>query len=326
MDELFQFAEINYYSRGIHQKLKHEFIKTYLNIWVENVGKGAIDKIPTVDFFDLFAATGKVRCDDTGEIWDGSALIAAKALAKYPKGRLLFLNSYDPDDKKRHEQLDILQKELEEALDKCPQLQQIKRMISSENINKSVEIALTELNKNFPSVWILDPDNPKHLPWKVVEKIATTIGEPFGIKEERKKPELIINLMTSTLQRTINKAPHIFTKVIGLPESEWRELYEKYERKYHENNVEDCTRHVILDIYADRLSTLYENPPVISLIPTAYGNIIYSMILCTDSKAGYYLMQKRKKEFEMYKIYEWKEEVMKIRDPFQKSFSDFKSC
>lgn len=312
----------DYYTRGIHQKLKHKFIETYLNIWVENVG-GSGKVLPTVDFFDLFAATGKARSEETGETWDGSAIIVAKALAKYPRGNLLFLNSYNPDVNVRKNQFDILMQEIQSVVKNNPQLAIVRKLIISEKIEDAVDIAITNLNRNFPSVWILDPEHPSDLPWCVIQKIASALGDPYGTKGERKKPELIINLMTSTLQRTINTAPQIFTEAIGLPEEEWRAMYKKYETKWRNEGIEDCTRHVILDIYGERLSSLYEKSPVVSLIPSKHGNIVYSMILCTDSNAGYYMMRKNLKSFEMYKIFEWKQEVRKIQDPDQSSLSDF---
>jgi three-Cys-motif partner protein len=319
---MYQFEGPDYYTRGIHQKLKHKFIETYLDIWVENVG-GSGKVVPTVDFFDLFAATGKARSEETGETWDGSAIIVARALAKYPRGNLLFLNSYNPDVNVSKIQFDILKREIKSVVNDNPQFEKVKRVVISEKIEDAVEIALNNLNRNFPSVWVLDPEHPSDLPWNVIQKIASAVGNPYGPKGERKKPELIINLMTSTLQRTINTAPQIFTEAIGLPEEEWRAMYSKYETKWKKKGIEDCTRHVILDIYGERLSSLYEKLPVMSLIPSKHGNIVYSMILCTDSNAGYYMMQKNLKTFEKYKIFEWKQEVMKIQDPDQSFLSDF---
>ena len=308
---------------GIHQKLKHKFIQLYLDVWVENVGNNSKKTPPSVDFFDMYSASGWAYDPHTKEKWPGSALLAAKAFGEYPRGRLLLLNSYDTDATTCARQIDILRRSIMD-LDDCPHVMDKTQIISAE-IHEGTEIALSRFNRNYPSLWILDPYHPDQLPWEIVEKIGTTVGDPYKDpitgKVTQKKPELIINLMTSVLQRNIDRKPELFSKAVGLPEEMWRPLYQKYEREYLDQGNEQCTRDVILDIYAERLSKLYNHNPIIALVNAAHGGVVYTMLLVTDNDAGYYMMRKKMQAWQNYKIYRWKSEaeasVLRKNDPSQ---------
>jgi three-Cys-motif partner protein len=323
-------GEIEYYETvGIHQKLKHKFIELYLKIWVENVGQNSKKNPPSIDFFDLYAASGLAFDKHTGEIWNGSALLAAKAFGEYPNGRLLFLNSYDEDPIKCKSQLEILKKQIID-LEDCPHVKSKTRLISAD-IFEATDDALRVLNRNFPSLWILDPYHPNQLPWKIIERIGSAIGKPYIDRITRKtvtkKPELIINLMTSIIQRNISRKPELLSNAIGLSEEEWLPLYDKFEQKWKESGVDHCTRHVILDIYAQRLSELYKKPPIIAEVNAAEGGVVYTMLLATDSDAGYHLMMKKMTEWRDYKIYQWKPEAklstFKKKNPEQKDLTSW---
>jgi three-Cys-motif partner protein len=321
-------GEVEYYETvGIHQKLKHKFIDLYLKIWVENVGQRSKSTPPTVDFFDLYAASGLAHDENMGDTWNGSALLAAKAFGEYPNGRLLFLNSYDENPDKCKYQMEILKRNVQD-LEDCPHVTSKTRFFSAD-IHQATDEALRVVNRNYPSLWILDPYNPEQLPWKIVERIGSTTGKPYTDKKSGKtvikKPELIINLMTSVLQRNIDRKPELLSNAIGLSQENWIPLYEKYEEKWKRLGIEQCTRHVILDIYAERLSQLYKNPPIVAEVNAAKGGIVYTMFLVTDSDAGYYNMKKKMDEWHEYKIYQWKPEAklsaFKKKNPDQKDIT-----
>jgi len=317
-------GDAEYYETvGIHQKLKHKFIELYLTIWVENVGKRSKKSPPTVDFFDLFAASGWAYDKPTDDTWEGSALLAAKAFGEYPNGRRLFLNSYDDNSEKCKSQMEILQKSVKE-LDDCPHVFEKTRFVSAD-IFEATDLALRGLNRNFPSLWILDPYHPDQLPWKLVEKIGSTVGQSYTDKNSGKsvckRPELIINLMTSILQRNIDRKPELFSNAVGMSVDQWRPIYNKYKQKWIDLGNDQNTRHVILDVYAERLSQLYKHPPIIAEVNAAEGGVVYTMLLVTDSDAGYHMMMKKMAEWRDYKIYKWKPEAevstFKKRNPDQ---------
>jgi len=81
-----------------HSRQKHAFLEEYLNIWSGQVGKDGKSNPPTLDIFDLYASFGFCYCPEEKKTWKGSALLAAECLKKYQSGKLLFLNTYHPDE------------------------------------------------------------------------------------------------------------------------------------------------------------------------------------------------------------------------------------
>lgn len=276
-----------------HSRVKHKFIETYFNIWtdrVANPGKGKKTKnIPTLEIYDLYAASGWCRCNECKEFqvaeerWEGSALLAAKCIAKYPKSKKLFLNSYSPDPKKCKEDRKILKESLK-ALDNYSNFES-KIKIISKPIEQAVEIAKNEVNPDYPSIWLLDPYEPKQLPWNIIEQIGKIEGN-YRIKGKPRRPELIINFMTSYLQRFADIQPEALTLALGLPQSIWEPKLQDY--SYHYGN----RREAILQMFYDRLGELYEKTPIVYTVRDITERaIVYCLILCTDHDAGYFTMR-----------------------------------
>lgn len=220
----------------------------------------------------------------------------------YPKGRTLFLNTYHPKDAVCREQKD----NLELLLSKYPKIQPVITMLE---INDAVEEACKFITPKFPSLWILDPHAASDLPWEIIEKIGTLKGQwtaNDGSLRER-RPEMIITLMTYGLQMNVNINSHTITTMLGLDETEWRPKFESLMVKY------DNTRKALVELYAERLSELYEKPPIVVEINTTDERaIVYVLFLCTDSNAGHYLMrQEGMKEYNHW-IHQWKQDAERI--------------
>lgn len=312
-----------YESVGIHQKQKHKFIETYLKIWSENVGNNS-PKPPSVDFIDLYAASGMAYDSNLDEEWEGSALLLTRALGEYRNPGKIYLNSYSDDSEELKRNKDILKRKIKSITESdYPHLRDNQVLGFSKDVLEATDIILKKFNRDFPSLWILDPYHPDHLPWEVIEKIGTTEGKPL----HKKKPEMIITLMTSILQRNIERKPELFSKAIGLQEEEWRPLYNQYKEEYLAKGKNECTRDVIVDIFAFRLSTMYYKQPVVTPINARKGGIVYTMLLVTNSDAGYYMMKKKMPEFEIYKAGEWRNEAQAVNfikdNPTQKKLFDF---
>lgn len=287
-----------------HTRKKHAFIEFYLKIWVEHVKRNP----PTLDIFDLFASTGLCYCDERKKYglpeptWPGSAILAADCLEHYPKGRTLFLNTYHPKDAICREQ----KENLELLLSKYSK---IKPVITMLDINDAIKEACRHVVPNFPSLWILDPHGASDLPWNIVETIGNLRGhwtDKDGKSRER-QPELIITLMTYGLQMNVSIYPHTVSTMLGLAEAEWRPKYDALMAKY------DNTRKALVELYAERLSELYDKPPIIVEINTTNETaIVYVLFLCTDSNAGHYLMkQEGMKEYNAW-IHRWKNDARRI--------------
>lgn len=279
-----------------HSRQKHVFLEEYLNIWSDQVGlkKGSR---PTLDIFDLYASCGLCYCKDQKETWDGSALIAARCLKNYSQGRLLFLNTYHPSDKKMQDQIFALR----ENLDNIKLPSRINTKIQTLPIGEAIGKAIPLLNPDYPSFWILDPYRPDELPWDLVEKVCRLEGHYKNGKVRR--PELFINLMTGTLQRYTGLSKMKVDRVgitLGMNEDEWRDkLSELLEQGYN-------TREALIQIYADKLMKFYTKPPIILDVPSVHGNIVYTVFLCTDSDAGHYVMKLHKlPEYQKWQKIEW---------------------
>jgi three-Cys-motif partner protein len=287
-----------------HTRKKHAFIKSYLNIWVENVKRSP----PTLDIFDLFASTGLCYCDDSAKYklgeptWSGSAILAAECLEHYSNGQKLFLNTFHPKNAICQAQ----KANLERLLRKYSR---VKPIITTVPIDDAVDEARTHLSPTYPSIWILDPYKSSDLPWELVEKIGKFRGQ-YQTKSGQvkiRKPEMIINLMTYGLQMNIDINPHVVSHALGMEETEWRPKYDVLMKKY------DNTRKALIDLYAEKLTRLYEKPPiVIEVNTTEEAAIVYCLFLCTDSDAGHYLM--KLKGLDDYKTWEygWKTDAKRI--------------
>jgi three-Cys-motif partner protein len=301
-----------------HTRKKHAFLKGYLDIWVERVRHNP----PTLDIFDLYASTGLCYCEEAKKtglpevIWDGSAIIAAKALSRYSKGRLLFLNSYNTVEKMRKSQINNL----------IALLRGLDFKKSSILISSPIEDAVTEASKHidprYPSLWILDPCAASDLPWNIVEKIGNMRATYDYNGEMRiRKPELIISLMTEDLQRFVDIRPDIISSSLGMNEEIWRPKYEEL-RGGGLN-----TREAMIELYAEKLSELYEKPPILAaeINITNESAIAYCILLLTDSPAGHYIAKlKLLPEFKQWEITEWRLNARQItaelkRDPAQKT-------
>jgi three-Cys-motif partner protein len=287
-----------------HTRKKHAFIESYLKIWVDHVKKNP----PSLDIFDLFASSGLCYCEESKKyasgipIWPGSAILAANCLENYPKGRTLFLNTYHQKEAIRLEQ----KKNLECLFTKYSKITPV---ITTLNITEAVNEACRYVVPNYPSLWILDPHGASDLPWEIVERIGNLRGKWTGKdgQPRERRPEMIITLMTYGLQMNVNINSHTISTMLGVDESEWRPKFDVLMEKYGN------TRLALVELYAERLSNLYEKPPIIVEINTTNETaIVYVLFLCTDSNAGHYLMKlEGLKEYNTW-IHQWKKDARKI--------------
>ncbi|KXS46504.1 MAG: hypothetical protein AWU58_489 [Methanohalophilus sp. T328-1] len=271
-----------------HSKQKHEFLRRYLSIWTEMVGNHS-KSVPTLDIIDLYASWGQCSCKENGEKWPGTAKLAAECLTKYERPRLLFLNTYNPNP----DHLKLQEENLVDIL----QDYTIEKKITTLPIEDAVDVALEEANLNFPTLWLLDPYGPKQLPWEVVEKICSakrTYKNKSGESCDR-KPEVLINLMTSSLQREIHNK-NLICNSLGITEAEWKDLELRA-------NKSGNAREVLVDAYIERLSQFYEKAPIKFLVTGNHKNVVYTLLLFTDSNAGHYVTKK----YKLPDFYKWLE-------------------
>jgi three-Cys-motif partner protein len=298
-----------------HSRLKHEFIKIYLDFYRLNVVKNSTTKKthpPYLQIYDLYAAKGLCHCDEMEiadpkhSTWPGSALIAAQCIGEYPRSTRLFLNSYHPDIETCKDQRAALEKNLNEYFAVYPTLKS-----KTEIISKCVEEAIVDASRglvpNYPNVWILDPYDP--ISWDVISSIANFKGA-YASKGKmiERRPELIINLMSSILQRFSETNPEVTSSTLGLPEDEWKPIFEQYKKE------SGNAREAILRLYFDRLKELYGKDPVFVLVRDVTSRaVVYAMLFCSTSESGYFVMLKHGlPKFHQFEIEFWQESAKKI--------------
>lgn len=269
-------------------KQKHAFLEAYLKIWPDHVGKKSGTK-PSLDIVDLYSSYGWCHDSETGKTWEGTSVLCARYLKQYGTtwGKRLVLNSYHPDKDEQGRQLESLSKALK--AEGVPDAD-TKLWLYAKQAAEAAELAKKHVRPNYPNIWILDPYQPEDLPWHVVEGIIRYVGDvrdgkkPGSIAQQ--KPEVFINLMTMSLQRNVDINPHLISITLGMGEDEWRPLLEDY------RTLGLNTRDALIEIYIDRLQSVYGKRPHSILVKGAEGQIIYAVIFCSDNDAGYYMMLK----------------------------------
>lgn len=260
-----------------------------------------------MEIYDLFAGYGKCVCEENGESWDGSAIISAKGLQKYSRPKRLWLNCYNDDPEEMKTQCSSLK----ECLDAVKGSFRID--LFQEPVLVNIDKAIASCDPKYPSIWILDPYSPAQLPWGVVERIATHQGNyEMSEKQMTRRPELFINLQTAYLARFsgMEDSKHIVDEALGMPREVW------------EGQLAEClkkdtdTQSAFVEIYGNRLMEIYGKHPIAWKVKGTSGNIVYTILLITESDAGYYVMQVMGKSDVMdWFVHNWKPiaDVMKAQ-------------
>ncbi len=240
-----------------HTRIKHKFLGDYLSIWLRGVG-GKV----SLDYVDLFASDGICELDAELEsplIWEGSALLAVKMSEEYKNRWTCYLNELNPTT--------------------CTQLKQnLKKYdpwvgeVFNEDANDVIEKILMKIDPNYPSLFFIDPQNHSQLPWRTIEKIANHAGGKLKDSQNLRRPEMIINLMTTGMQRNLDKSPENISLALGMEEDKWREIIDQYHdngKTYHEG---------FRDIYCEKLSQIYNVSPVFLSVETKKDSTVFYLI------------------------------------------------
>jgi three-Cys-motif partner protein len=290
-----------------HTRQKHEFLRQYLAVWTDSVGRRAGITIPTLEIVDLFASRGWCRVDpetDRGAPlapWPGTAILATRALQAYGRPKGLILNSFDPAGAEESgAQLASLKSAVRVELGGAARFPVT---YLSGNAQDVAGDALTRVDLRFPSIWILDPATPKELPWSVVERIATSSREyptKMGTGTRVRRPELFLTLITEGLQRNTELSPESMSSALGMALSEWGPWVEELEDRGLNR------RQALIYIYTERLRDIYHQSPSFIEVEGSQGNVIYAVIFCSSSTAGTFMAKRvMKSSFRAWKRAEW---------------------
>lgn len=144
--------------------------------------------------------------------------------------------------------------------------------ITQKDANIVYSKALEKIPKKEWSIFFLDPTQHDHLHWKTIEEISK--HEAFDpISRCVRKPELIINLMTLTMQRSFKHKPEGVTLALGT--NEWKDkIMLNEEQKVHE---------VFSEIFIKKLEDLgyTVNSFCIKQTPPT-SNVLYYMVFASS--------------------------------------------
>jgi len=247
-----------------HTNLKHRLLGSYLNICV---GAQKKHKKP-IFFVDLFCSDGIAsvmkECPDWNKTedcecpkfleknpnkktwcrWEGSPLIALKHAKKAKHPFFCFFNDIE-----------------EEAINKLKSrfnkedFTHIKG-IYSKDANEIYKKILEDIPTQTHTLFFLDPCTHAQLKWSTIEGISNHLTEDFvaGKKVER-RPELLINFMTYTMQRDWKSNPKLISETLGVEENIWKPQIEKAE-------AEGTPVYTIfLKIFLEKLKEIYKQEP-----------------------------------------------------------------
>lgn len=293
-----------------HTRIKHKFLGDYLSIWLKGVG-GKV----SLDYVDLFASDGVCELDaelETPLSWEGSALLAVMMSKKYANRWTCYLNELDPTT-------------CSELKNNLKKYEPWSGEIFNEDANEVIDKILTKINPNYPSLFFIDPQNHSQLPWGTIEKIANHVGGKLKDSQNFRRPEMIINLMTTGMQRNLDKSPENISLALGMEEDKWRQIINQYHdegKTYHEG---------FRDIYCEKLSQVYNVSPVVLSVETKKESTVFYLIAISSHGLGKKILSSLKTCVEGYKE-KWSKElsdieiqidIAKMKREGQKSIFDF---
>jgi three-Cys-motif partner protein len=290
-----------------HTRQKHEFLRQYLQVWTQNVGRRGNAVVPTLEIVDLFASRGWCQVDRQPDPkapippWGGTAVLAARALKAYSKPKRLVVNSYDPLSKRAPSPQRVsLEKAIVAELGVTPAFPVT---VLEESAVSAARKAAALVDPRFPSIWILDPQTQSALPWATVEAVANHKAEyqdrRTGVKVLR-RPELFVTLITEGLQRNVSLSVRTITSALGMDLGTWGPLLEELVDRGL--NV----REALIFLYHERLELLYGFPISFIQVEGANGNVVYALFFCSSNKAGAYMAKRvLQSSFVSWKAAEW---------------------
>ena len=274
---------------AIHSRQKHALLEAYLRVWTQNVAANWGTASPSLDIFDLFAGTGWcVEREYRRDQWPGTAMISAAQLKQYASRRkcTLFLNCWAEDDVVRSKNIAALGQRIQALGFEKPNREV--RIVSYE-FSEALRIAvgLHSARKQYPNLWILDPYAASDLPWRSVERIAGLVGmyQAKSGKSTRRRPELFVNFMTSSLQRNIHNLPMV-TSGLGCSVPEWESHLQEVESEG------GTFLDALAVFYFSQLENLYGRPPFAVKIPGKDGNPVSIVFLAVDRDAAWHSIRK----------------------------------
>jgi len=279
-----------------HSRIKHWLLDNYLKICVD-VQKGR--KRPFY-YVDLYSGDGKCECNNPKVTWEGSPLVAVRRGKSSPHPFYCIFNDNNPkriSDLKRNLNDYIIY--VKDMFDKD----------ANEIYRKVLEIIPTTEH----SLFFLDPFKHTELYWSTVESISKHIADDdyYGSKFVR-RPELLINLMTLSMQRDYKQHPEHIDRFYG--NTNWKSIVDDYIKNGHSAHTG------FLIAYVKQLYGIYkQNPFFIEVKQVGRGlkkgksNVIYYLVFVTSHPKASLIFRNFQRYVEKYKKEKWAKEYFELK-------------
>lgn len=273
-----------------HTSLKHRMLGMYFLICRQ------VAKKRTLYYVDLYAGDGEAECEEAPLTkWKCPFIQALLEHAKKGTIKLkCFLNELDFKNEGVYEKLKENVKDYANFI----------IGLTKKDANVVYKEALEKIPKKEWSIFFLDPFKYSDLDWKTIEEISK--HESFDpVSQCKRKPEFIINLMTSTMQRAFKYDDEGITKALGT--DEWKEkITLKEEEKIHE---------IFSDIFIKKLEDLGYSVSSFYIKQTPpHENVLYYMIFAsTVHNANEIISKKYKPYIDRLMRNKWIKENFKCR-------------
>jgi len=250
-------------------------------------------------FVDLYCGDGICECEKPRDKWDGSPLISAKWAFKSQYPFFCIFNDIDPT------KFDNLKINLQNYMD-CI------KGIFSDDANKIYTNILKIIPKNEHSLFFLDPQTHTQLYWTTVKNISDHTQDDWYGNPFVRRPELLINLMTYTMQRDYKQNPKYIDGFYG--NKNWRETIKECE-------VKGIPVHIgFLKAYVTQLQEIYsQNPFFVEVRQVGRGlklekaATIYYLIFVTSHPKASEIFESLTKYVDKYRKIKWAKDFFKLK-------------
>lgn len=258
-----------------HSTLKNRALGVYYRICIE-----VIKKRQMLYYIDLFSGDGENVCRSTENIVRPAPFITQflESAEKRKINIACYLNDINPDNCKK------LKKNV-------TRYAEFIREIKNKDANEVYKEFLKEIPKDKLCIIFLDPFKYTQLDFKTIEAISK--HEIYDAKSGcKRKPELIINLMTCTMQRNARINKNSVANAIG--KGEWMKLIDE--------NTEDLKTYEILhDSFIKNLEGLGYFTTSIEIRQTPpLNSVLYYLIFASSIPAAHKIHERFKKDISQY--------------------------
>lgn len=273
-----------------HTALKHRMLGMYFKICRE------VAKDRKLYYVDLYTGDGEAECDESPiKKWKCPFIKGLLEHAKKGEIKLnCFLNELDPKKEGYFDKLVENVKEFRNSINS----------LTKEDANSVYKKILSQIPATEWSLFFLDPFKHNDLKWQTIEGISKHEGFD-KVSNCKRKPELIINLMTVTMQRTTESNPDAITEALGT--DEWKERIR--------GQTEELMHEIFLEIFTKQLEKLGYSVSSICVKQTPpNGNVLYYLLFASAIPGANQIIAKKYKPYiESIMRDKWVKENFKYR-------------